>query len=119
MEKPNRILLGWLLDLYGELLTPHQREIGQLYWQEDWSLAEISHTTGVTRSAVHDLLERTERLLTTYEQKLRLRALCQWRQQVLEELGEALHEAPCAGDWKARAVAAYQRLAAEEGMADV
>ena len=61
-----------LLDLYGALLTGHQRQILHLAWEEDWSLAEIAERERVSRAAVHDLIRRTALSLDGYEQKLGL-----------------------------------------------
>jgi predicted DNA-binding protein YlxM (UPF0122 family) len=63
---------GLLFDFYGGLLTEKQRKAMELYFLEDWSLAEIAAETDVSRQAVHDLLHRSERLLEEYEVKLGL-----------------------------------------------
>ena len=34
--------LGYLLDFYGELLSPHRREAMNYYYNDDMSLAEIA-----------------------------------------------------------------------------
>lgn len=119
MEKLTRIEAALLDDLYGELLTPRQREVWKLYWQDDWSLSEIGLATQVSRAAVHDLLERSERLLREYERKLGLLSGLRHRQQMIAELVSALDEAPCSGPWKDRAVRVVHRLAGEEGLLDV
>lgn len=59
-----------LLDCYGDLLTEHQRNIMELYYCEDLSLAEIGEPLGITRQAVRSLIKRTEELLLHYESKL-------------------------------------------------
>jgi uncharacterized protein len=61
-----------LLDLYGALLTEHQRRILHLAWEEDWSYGEIADREGVSRTAVYDIIRRTAESLDTYERKLRL-----------------------------------------------
>jgi uncharacterized protein len=61
-----------LLDLYGPLLTGHQRRILHLAWEEDWSLAEIAERERVSRAAVHDVIHRTALSLDGYERKLGL-----------------------------------------------
>ena len=61
-----------LLDLYGSLLTEHQRRILHLAWEEDWSYGEIAERERVSRTAVYDVVRRTGRSLETYERKLRL-----------------------------------------------
>ncbi len=59
-----------LLDCYGDLLTDHQRNIMELYYCEDLSLAEIGQPLGITRQAVRALIKRAEAQLTEYEEKL-------------------------------------------------
>lgn len=59
-----------LLDCYGDLLTGHQRNVMELYYCEDLSLAEISVPLGITRQAVMSLIRRTEGILQDYEDKL-------------------------------------------------
>src|SRR6059058_5494143 len=48
-----------LLDLYGSLLTDHQRRILHFAWELDWSYGEIAQREGVTRTAVYDVVRRT------------------------------------------------------------
>lgn len=59
-----------LLDCYGDLLTEHQRNIMELYYCEDLSLAEIGSPLGITRQAVRSIIKRTEDILLNYEEKL-------------------------------------------------
>ncbi|HSO93137.1 MAG TPA: sigma factor-like helix-turn-helix DNA-binding protein [Candidatus Dormibacteraeota bacterium] len=61
-----------LLDLYGALLTDHQRRILHLAWEEDWSYGEIAERDRVSRTAVYDVVRRTAANLDGYEKKLRL-----------------------------------------------
>ena len=61
-----------LLDLYGSLLTEHQRRILHLAWELDWSYGEIAERERVTRTAVYDLIRRTAGNLDDYERKLGL-----------------------------------------------
>ena len=56
-----------LLDFYGALLTEKQREIYDWYYQQDLSLGEISEEAGVSRNAIHDLINRTDSKLERYE----------------------------------------------------
>lgn len=63
-----------LLDLYGPLLTEHQRRILHLAWEEDWSYAEIAQRERVSRTAVYDVVRRTAANLDAYERKLGLAA---------------------------------------------
>ncbi|NLI91403.1 MAG: YlxM family DNA-binding protein [Peptococcaceae bacterium] len=61
-----------LYDFYGPLLTTKQGNIWDLYYQQDYTLAEIAAEEGISRQAVHDLLKRTEKILESYEEKLGL-----------------------------------------------
>jgi predicted DNA-binding protein YlxM (UPF0122 family) len=61
-----------LLDLYGSLLTDHQRRILHFAWELDWSYGEIAQREGVSRTAVYDVVKRTNSNLDDYERKLGL-----------------------------------------------
>lgn len=61
-----------LLDFYGEMLTPKQREFLDYYYNEDLSLAEIAANVGITRQGVRDAIKRAECQLIEMEQKLGL-----------------------------------------------
>lgn len=61
-----------LFDLYGELLTEHQRAVyGQLV-NDDMSLSELAEQYGISRQGVHDLIRRCDKILEGYEDKLHL-----------------------------------------------
>ena len=59
--------VAYLLDYYGGMLTEKQREVVDLYYNEDLSLAEISEHAGITRQGVHDSLSRAETALGEFE----------------------------------------------------
>ncbi len=59
-----------LLDLYSPLLTDTQREITDLYFNFDLSLAEIAEQKGVSRQSVSDCLQKSRRQVEEYEEKL-------------------------------------------------
>lgn len=63
---------GLLYDFYGGLLTEKQQRVMELYFLENWSLAEIAAKEGVSRQAIHDLLQRSERTIEGFEAKLGL-----------------------------------------------
>ncbi len=63
-----------LLDIYGELLTEKQRDMLELYYNDDLSLAEIAEHYGISRQGVHDSIKRGEESLNEYERVLGLRA---------------------------------------------
>ena len=75
-----------LLDCYGELLTPRQRELCELYYNEDLSLSEIAETQGITRQAVLDSLRHSEKLLRRTEAQLGMAARIRRLRRCLEEI---------------------------------
>ncbi|WP_274436435.1 YlxM family DNA-binding protein [Alicyclobacillus sp. ALC3] len=70
MEKVTRV--GDLYDFYGVLLTERQRQMVELSYLDDWSLAEIASHFDVSRQAVHDSLHRAVQQLETFEASLHL-----------------------------------------------
>jgi len=62
--------INLLLDYYGDTLTERQREVMDLYYNEDMSLFEISEHVDVTRQGVHDLIKRSELSLLELDEKL-------------------------------------------------
>jgi predicted DNA-binding protein YlxM (UPF0122 family) len=72
-----------LLDIYAELLTPYQQEIMDLYYQEDLSLKEIADEKEISRNAVFTLINRVEKILINYEEKLHL---LEKRRRIQDEL---------------------------------
>jgi len=61
--------MALLFDFYGDLLTDHQKEFFDLYYNEDLSLAEIAENYGITRQGVRDVIARAEAALTELEDK--------------------------------------------------
>lgn len=61
-----------LYDFYGELLTPHQKQIYEEYVLDNLSISEIAKEHEISRQGVHDQLKRTEKLLSEYEGTLHL-----------------------------------------------
>jgi predicted DNA-binding protein YlxM (UPF0122 family) len=117
MEK--RIETGWLLDFYGPLLTGRQREMLQLYCEEDLSLAEIAGQEGISRQAVHDAVRRGDAQLRAYEDQLGLLRRYRRLYDALRQCQGALKELEAAGSNKSPQMAALRgtlaRLAEEEG----
>ena len=64
--------ISLLLDFYGEMLTEKQRDMAELYYNEDLSLGEIAETVKITRQGVRDSIKRGEMQLLELEKKLGL-----------------------------------------------
>ena len=61
-----------LYDFYGALLSDRQRQVSELYHEENLSLAEIAEEFEISRQGVHDALHKAEKSLESYEEKLGL-----------------------------------------------
>ena len=84
-----RVEISLLMDLYGSLLTEKQRNIMELYYNEDLSLAEIAELNNTSRQAAHDLIKRCYKQFLTYESKLYLLKNSLEREKKIEDfLGE-------------------------------
>lgn len=68
MEKNVKISL--LLDVYGEMLTDKQRDVVDLYYNEDMSLAEIAQHVGISRQGVRDFIVRAQGVMNELEDNL-------------------------------------------------
>ena len=82
--------MALLSDFYGPLLTQKQRQALSLFYDEDLSLSEIAAECACSRQAAHELIKRSEALLTDYEQKLGLVAKHQQRQSLLKQAQQEL-----------------------------
>ena len=61
-----------LLDTYGPLLTDRKRELLDYYYNEDYSLSEISELTGISRQGVRDSIKKSEEEILKLESKLNI-----------------------------------------------
>ncbi|MGN0642974.1 MAG: YlxM family DNA-binding protein [Huintestinicola sp.] len=69
-EKDLKVAL--LLDHYAPLLTEKQRDVIDLYYNEDLSLGEIAEQENITRQGVRDSIKRGEQTLYDLENALGL-----------------------------------------------
>ena len=69
-EKDLRVSV--LLDYYAPMLTDKQRDVIDLYYNEDLSLSEIAEHEGITRQGVRDSIKRGEQTLYEMEEKFHL-----------------------------------------------
>lgn len=61
-----------LYDYYQILLTQKQQEIFEDYYGNDYSLGEIAESNKISRNAVFDTIRKVEKILDSYEEKLKL-----------------------------------------------
>lgn len=103
-----------LYDFYGELLTPHQKELYEEAVFNDMSLGEIAEEQGISRQGVHDLLKRCNRILEEYESKLHLMERFLQMKQKAEEISKVAKQAQTDSPEKLdEALDTIRRLAAE------
>ncbi len=79
-----------LLDMYAGLLTEKQRRLCDMYYNQDYSLAEIAKIESTTRQAVRDGIEKAREKLHDTEQRL---GFSEKRTQTMTALGRALEAA--------------------------
>jgi uncharacterized protein len=84
IEKTNR--MNALFEFYATLLTEKQMNYVELYYADDYSLAEIAEEYHISRQAVYDNIKRTEKVLETYETKLHMYSDYIVREQIFADL---------------------------------
>ena len=84
IEKTNR--MNALFEFYAALLTDKQMNYIELYYADDYSLAEIAEEFGVSRQAVYDNIKRTEKILEDYEKKLHMYSDYIVRSQIFDQI---------------------------------
>ena len=70
MNGEKNLKVALLLDYYGGLLTEKQRDVIDLYYNEDLSLGEIAEQESITRQGVRDSIKRGEQTLFELEETL-------------------------------------------------
>lgn len=66
------IYINDLLDLYGNLLTKKQYDVMVDYYQNNFSLSEISENKNISRTAVSDALKKGRNKLEDFDKKMHL-----------------------------------------------
>ncbi len=64
--------VSYLLDFYGNLFSARQREILEMYFQDDMSLSEIASVVDMSRQGVYDNIKRCEKEILSLETRLNL-----------------------------------------------
>ncbi|MBE6625790.1 MAG: DNA-binding protein [Ruminococcaceae bacterium] len=75
-----------LLDTYGVLLTERKREILDYYYNEDYSLSEISELTGISRQGVRDAIKKSEEEVYDLEAKLKIIEKSREQSAIVDEI---------------------------------
>mgnify|MGYP005793208017 FL=1 len=78
--------ISLLLDFYGDMITEKQRDVVELYYNEDLSLAEIAAHSQITRQGVRDSIKRAEGILLDLEERLGLAKKFRQIQDGLDEM---------------------------------
>lgn len=92
IEKTNR--MNALFEFYAALLTDKQMNYIELYYADDYSLAEIAEEFNVSRQAVYDNIKRTEKILEDYEMKLHMYSDYIVRSQIFDQIMEKYPDDP-------------------------
>ena len=66
-----KLKINLLLDFYGNMLTEKQRQIMSMYIESDTSLSEIALELNTSRQAIYDAVKSSEKLLLSFEEKLK------------------------------------------------
>lgn len=88
MDKNTNYIL--LLDFYQALLTDKQREMMDLYYNQDFTLVEIAEEMNISRQGVYDHIKRTALLLEQYEEKMGLLVTFRRQNKVIQRMKETI-----------------------------
>ena len=84
--------IALLLDFYGEMLTEKQKDMIELYYDDDLSLSEIAENAGISRQGVRDSIKRAEGQLLEMEERLGLARRFREMQKGFETICSAAQE---------------------------
>ena len=92
MDTKSIVTKNLLLDFYGKLLTDKQREMYTLKYEDDLSITEIAEEFGISKQGVSDSINKTEKALKDYEEKLHLVERFEALNEVIDELDTKLSD---------------------------
>lgn len=87
MNSDKDLRFSVLLDYYSCMLTDKQRDVIDLYYNEDLSLSEIAEHENITRQGVRDSIKRGEQTMLELEEKFHLAERSQKYYDIIEEVG--------------------------------
>ena len=90
--KGKDLRIAVLFDFYGEMLTEKQKDVVDLYYNQDLSLAEIAEHEGITRQGVRDNIKRGEAFMLEMEEKLHLAQKITGLLEAVETVGRLCRE---------------------------
>lgn len=93
-----------LLDIYGSMLTDRQRDILELYYEQDLSLGEIGDELFITRQGVMNCIKKSEIHLRELEEKLGLSARLKEVSHDIDELEGLIYQAQIANESELAAI---------------
>lgn len=70
MKVEENIYLAKLFDAYGSLLSEGQKNILSYYLNDDYTISEIAEILEISRQAVMDSINKADKKLRDYENKL-------------------------------------------------
>jgi len=82
--------MSLLLDFYGETLSERKLTIMNLYYNEDYSLAEVADEIGISRQGVRELIKKSEAELSALEEKLGLATRFEMLRSLAEDVERKL-----------------------------
>jgi len=81
---------GLLLDFYGELISEKRRTVLDMYYNNDYSLSEISEQIGITRQGVLDSIKKGKDELSFFEEKLGLAKRFEENEKTVQKIRDIL-----------------------------
>ena len=88
MNFKKNLQLSNLFEFYGKLLTPHQQNIFTEYYFNNMSLGEIAENFNISRQAVLDSLQKSEKQLNYFENILLISKKYHSLKKLVTELDE-------------------------------
>lgn len=95
--KVKNLQVSTLLDYYGEMLTEKQRDLTELYYNEDLSLGEIAELEHISRQGVRDSIKRGEAYLFELEEKLSVAGKMNEISKAFAQISQMIDEVLSAG----------------------
>ncbi len=86
--------LAVLFDLYGEVLSPRQREIFSGYYNDDCSLSELAADFGITRQGALQTIQTAEHKLREWDEKLGFFSILMNTRRLAGEIVETAERLP-------------------------